>query len=125
MADALDPNPVPTSATAETQIVGLRVEFEGPLPPPEVLEGYARLVPSAPERILQMAERQAAHRQEIERRNSRRPWFGILAGSLLALALLCLAGYALYLGEPLVGGLLGGVDVAGLVAVYIYGTRSR
>ena len=125
MADALDPNPVPTSTTAETQIVGLSVEFRGPLPPPEVLEGYARLVPSAPERILQMTERQAAHRQEIERRNSRRPWFGILAGSLLALALLCLAGYALYLGEPLVGGLLGGVDVAGLVAVYIYGTRSR
>ena len=125
MADAPDTNPVPASTPAETQIVGLRVEFQGPLPPPEVLEGYARLVASAPERILQMAERQAEHRQEIERRNSRRPWFGILAGSLIALALLCLAGYALYLGEPLVGGLLGGVDVAGLVAVYIYGTRNR
>ena len=125
MADTPDPNPVPTDAAAETQIVGLRVDFQGPLPPPEVLEGYARLVSSAPERILQMAERQAAHRQEIERRNSRRPWLGILTGSLIALALLGLAGYALYLGEPLVGGLLGGVDVAGLVAVYIYGTRNR
>ena len=37
--------------------------FAGPLPPPEILEQYNRLVPDAAERILTMAETQAAHRR--------------------------------------------------------------
>ena len=39
--------------------------FQGPIPPPNVLEAYERLVPGAAERILKMAENQAAHRQIV------------------------------------------------------------
>ncbi len=42
--------------------------FQGPLPPPAVLEGYNNLVPNAAERILQMAERQSEHRIEMEKK---------------------------------------------------------
>ena len=41
--------------------------FSGPLPPPETLEGYERVVKGSAERILQMAERQVYHRHEIEK----------------------------------------------------------
>lgn len=45
-----------------------RQVFQGPLPPPAILEGYNKLVPNAAERILQMAERQSEHRIEMEKK---------------------------------------------------------
>ena len=41
--------------------------FSGPLPPPEQLEHYGRIVPNGAERVLAMAERQSQHRQDLER----------------------------------------------------------
>ena len=41
--------------------------FSGPLPRPADLEFYEKIVPGAAERILTMAEKQGAHRQEIEK----------------------------------------------------------
>jgi uncharacterized membrane protein len=42
--------------------------FSGPLPPPEILTKYNEAIPNGAERIMAMAERQAAHRQNIELR---------------------------------------------------------
>jgi len=41
--------------------------FVGPLPPPEALAKYNEALPGAAERIVAMAERQSAHRQDIEK----------------------------------------------------------
>jgi uncharacterized membrane protein len=41
--------------------------FSGPLPPPEILEQYQSIDPNFPERIIAMAEQQAAHRQHLEK----------------------------------------------------------
>lgn len=41
-------------------------EFSGPIPPPELLHRYDEVVPGAANRILEMAEREAAHRQQVE-----------------------------------------------------------
>jgi len=49
--------------------------YQGPIPPVEEFEGYERVLPGAADRILQMAEHQAAHRQALERR--------VLTGDLL------------------------------------------
>ena len=40
--------------------------FQGPLPPPEVLEQYSRIVPNGADRIVAMAESQMRHRQSLE-----------------------------------------------------------
>ena len=40
--------------------------YTGPLPLPEHLEKYESINPGTAERIIAMAERQAAHRQELE-----------------------------------------------------------
>lgn len=40
--------------------------FQGPLPPPEVLEQYSRIVPNGADRIVAMAEGQMQHRQALE-----------------------------------------------------------
>ncbi len=43
------------------------LSYNSPLPPPEILAGYGRTQADAPERILAMAERQEAHRQQMEK----------------------------------------------------------
>lgn len=40
--------------------------FQGPLPPPEVLEQYGRIVPNGADRIVAMAESQMRRRQALE-----------------------------------------------------------
>lgn len=40
--------------------------FVGPLPPPNMLQGYEQACPGAASRIIKMAESQSQHRQKIE-----------------------------------------------------------
>ena len=49
-----------------TQVI--QSEFSGPLPPPNIIKGYEDILPGAADRILSMAENQAKHRQEIEKK---------------------------------------------------------
>lgn len=41
-------------------------QFAGPLPPPALLAEYDKVVPTAAERIIRMAEEQGAHRRSME-----------------------------------------------------------
>lgn len=41
---------------------------EGPLPPPDILEAYDKVVPNGADRIMSLAERQSQHRQDMEAR---------------------------------------------------------
>lgn len=50
-----------------SQIIQIsRESFSGPLPHPDILRGYQELIPSAPERILTMAEKDQQHRIATE-----------------------------------------------------------
>lgn len=40
--------------------------YQGPIPPPSVLEGYNNIVPDAAERIIRLAEEQSNHRMNME-----------------------------------------------------------
>lgn len=42
------------------------ITHEGPLPPPQMLDGYERVVQGAAERIIRMAELEQLHRQQLE-----------------------------------------------------------
>ena len=61
----------------------------GPLPPPEMLDGYERTLPGTAERILSMAEKQQDHRQMIEKAvivgNLRDQRLGVVFAFLLGL----------------------------------------
>lgn len=62
----------------------------GPIPHPQILEGYDRLIPGAAEKIMQQAEQQARHRQNLEKllaeegvkQEKRGQWFGFILGAL-------------------------------------------
>jgi len=87
------------------------------------------MIPDGADRILKMAERQSTHRQYIEK-------WAVIGGTILSyLGVLCAAGIAfgaLFFGSKLIqngyvipGSILGGGGLTGLVAAFIYGTRTR
>ncbi|MEO5327766.1 MAG: DUF2335 domain-containing protein [Magnetococcus sp. THC-1_WYH] len=79
--------------------------FEGPLPPPSVMEGYNQVIPGAAERILHMTEESAAFQQKIsmaalsaQSSDTRRgQWFAFL----VALRALTTGGVAILTRETL------------------------
>ena len=102
--------------------------FQGPLPPPAVLEAYEKLVPGAAERMLKMAENQAIHRQGIEkivvRAGARDSLWGIIVAAVIAICAFGWSAYALSIGQTgeAVKGIL--ATIFGFVVTFIYGKRS-
>jgi uncharacterized membrane protein len=58
--------------------------YQGPLPRPDDFEAYNRVLPGAADRILRMAEKQAAHRQDLENRALRGDLAKSMMGTVLA-----------------------------------------
>jgi uncharacterized membrane protein len=113
------------------QIVQAQISasFSGPLPHPDILVRYNDAVPDAAERILAMAERQSAHRIDLEKRvitaDIRRSNFGLAAGLIVALAFLVGSVVLVLSGYAVEGTIFATVDIAGLVATFVYGTERR
>ncbi|MDO8795616.1 MAG: DUF2335 domain-containing protein [Vicinamibacterales bacterium] len=63
-----DPNALDTrQSQAPARRVSASISaFQGPLPPPEMLERYNAIVPNGADRIVAMAEGQLRHRQQLE-----------------------------------------------------------
>lgn len=82
-------------------------EFSGPLPPPQILRGYNDAFAGCAERIVAMAERQSAHRQEIEKRvidgNCRAQSRGQIFGFALAFMVIAGGVYLLAQGKSIEG----------------------
>ncbi len=101
----------------------------GPLPPPEDLAKYNDIIPDGANRILSMAEQQQKHRMYLEKvvieSDSRRAWAGLIAGLVVALALLGAGTYLIATGHETGGTVLVGLDLATVVGSFIYGTRTR
>jgi uncharacterized membrane protein len=107
-----------------------QVQFQGPLPPPEILGQYERLHPGFAERLLAMAEREQANRQAIEKATNQANI--ILAtnfdaqrktGQYMAFFFgLVLIGASIYLalnGHDVVAGVLGGTTLIGALGLFL------
>ena len=111
------------------QLTTVREEFSGPIPPPAVLERYNQIVPGAAERILAMAEKQSAHRMELEKivitsgaaSSVRGQWFGLFV-ALFGLLVTLILGL---LGREIAATVVGAIDLVGLAGVFIYGSRKK
>ena len=60
-------SPNQQNETSEASFVKQALSFSGPLPLPQILEQYNKINSTFAERIVVMAEKQAAHRQEQEK----------------------------------------------------------
>lgn len=110
----------------------IQVTHSGPLPTPTDIERYDHLIPNGADRIMAMAEREQAHRHQMEEREqalleqAERNDFiitkrgqafglGVCLAVLLAGIVLALAGHAT------VAAVLVGLDLVSLVAVFVAG----
>ncbi|QDV91402.1 hypothetical protein RAS2_25000 [Phycisphaerae bacterium RAS2] len=108
--------------------------YAGPLPPPSLLAKFEEIQPGLVERIVLMAERQAAHRQSMElkqfeeavadqkaaRMEAR---FGQVLGFLICVFALIGGTYASINGSQFFATVIGGGGVVALAAVFIHGKR--
>ena len=121
---------IPTENSAESDVesseliaVSEHYLFSAPLPPPQVLAEYERVMPGLSERIVRMAEKEQEERFSIAKENvglvKRAQWLGFTFGTATL-------GTSLYLithGEPIgsVATLVTGL--ATLIGTFFYGSK--
>lgn len=117
------------AAAQRQQVVTAAYQFQGPIPSPQDLANYDRVLPGLADRLITTFENQAAHRMRLENSATRseniRSYCGLAAGVIVALAFLAMAGFLIHEGHDVAGGVLGTVDIVALVGTFIYGTNSR
>lgn len=93
--------------------------FKGPIPPPEIFARYAEVIPDAPERILQVFEKDSAHARDIQvaalaaqASDNRRVHY--MAWSLVAGGYVLAAGFA-YLNKDTLAAIILGTTLLGTI----------
>ncbi len=121
----------------------LQASWDGPLPPPEILQHYDRIVPGAANRILEMAENWQRHQEQYEKTeqeqegyalattrmvvmgNSKRSYLGVICAFIIAITGL-VGGIILSATGNWTSGLTISLSsLAILTGVFVYGTQSR
>ena len=108
--------------TANSEQIIVSHQFYGPIPPPDALEKYDRTLPGAAERILKMAENEAASRQRNDEKLVdnivRTSYLGVFFAFASVLLLTALAWYALMNNYPAVAsGIV--VVIASVAGIFI------
>jgi len=97
--------------------------FSGPIPPPEVLSGYNTIVPNGAERIAAMAEKQAAHRINIEdfavKEGFKQSGRGQIYGFILGLVALLVAVWLGSQGHDWLGGVIATTTIGAFLTAFV------
>ena len=103
--------------------------FQGPLPPPELMERYNQIVPGAAERILGLFESQVQHRQALEKAviqsdvgDSR---LGLYLGFFVSVVVVIGGVICVLSGYTATGGIIAAIPVPVLAGVFVYGSSNR
>ena len=127
-----DTKDIITKKDKHSSIMMQSVEYSGPLPTPSMLAGYNDVLPGAADRIMTMAEKQAAHRQEKEiikvRTEARDSLLGIASATLLCLIIVgCGTTIALVVRNSaavICGSVLDFAGIASIVGTFLKGTSN-
>ncbi len=124
-----EPNQTHDDKIASQQVTGIQVSYSGPLPPPQILEQFDRIVPGGAERIFAQFESQSKHRQKIELQVIRSNAFAQILGAISAsmIGLIATGGglFLVYQGKSVEGFGAFFTTLASLVGIYIYGKKSQ
>ena len=116
-------------ARPSTQITATASSFEGPIPPPQILQQYNSIVPDAAERIIRMAEKQSDHRMDLEKKvvysNIKKSYAGMGLATIIALYGLFIAKEIAINGNPATAGIIAALDIGGLISIAIYNVKTQ
>ena len=115
------------AVVAKAQITAVTSQtYQGPIPPASEMQKYAAINPELPMRIMAMAEKQSAHRQEIEKIAVAESFKQKRLGATYAfiLGVIAIAGgvYCIVKGYSAYGIALIIADLAALAGAFAYGT---
>lgn len=104
-------------------------QHSGPMPPPEMLEAYNKMVPGIAGELFNDMREDSKHIREMERKalnakileNTLGQVFGFLIGTVAIIA----GAYTAVNGAELSGGLIGGGGVVALTAVFVLGRKPK
>lgn len=129
------PTNQPTVVRAQSQI-----QYQGPLPPAAQYAGYEQTLPGSAHRILAMAEDQAHHRQKLELYSAEseretqqailRIWgrnsgWGLVAATVLGLAMIGGGIFLIWQGKSAEGLGTIGTAVVSLAGVFVWGETRK
>ena len=104
-------------------------QVSGPVPSPDVLEGYERIVPGSAKLIFDNFEAESTHRRKLESKASNRDTFrsmaGMIAGFVVALLLIAAAVYTIREGHPGPGATIIVGGLASAVSIFVTGSRFK
>lgn len=120
----------PSNSQVEAGILRLvAMSRSGPLPHPEELVKYEKILPGSADRIVKMAESEQRHRHEIENERNqaeiRDSGRGVHYAFILGLAGIIGGVVVALFGAPTAGSIIGLGSLASLVGTFIYGTRQQ
>ncbi len=101
--------------------------FQGPIPPPEDLQGYEEVLPGASNRIVTMAEENSKHRRSMEKTiiegnislSKRGQWMGFF----LAIFFVLIALFLAFNGYQKLGGILITTTLIGALVIFVLHER--
>jgi uncharacterized membrane protein len=103
--------------------------FAGPLPAPDVLQGFETVVPGAAERIIVMAEKEQSARLQREGRLTNMSIVMVVLGIFSALVSLgvisYLIKYSIDKGYPNVASILASTSLIGVIGLFIWFRRKK
>jgi uncharacterized membrane protein len=118
-------------ATKRAAVTATRIamQYSGPLPPPNMLAQYEKILPGMAERMMQQFEGQTAHRHGIENKlldkdyglKTRGQFLGIFALFML----LVIIGMMVWFEHPTQAAWLGAATLVGVVSVFVIGKKSE
>jgi uncharacterized membrane protein len=125
---ALSQPGVPPQVLSMT-LAAFSASYSGPLPPAEQIRQYEEVLPGSADRILSMAERQEAHRHELEKLTvkeaTNRSWWGLRLGFVLAVIIVLVGAGAIFTGHTPAGLAAILTPTAILAGVFVYGRREQ
>jgi uncharacterized membrane protein len=116
-------------ATKRAAVTATRIamQYSGPLPPPNMLAQYEKILPGMAERMMLQVEGQTAHRHRIEGKLLDKDYGLKTRGQFLAILalfmLLTIIGMMVWFGHPTQAAWLGAATLVGVVSVFVLGNQ--
>lgn len=108
--------------------VTIATKFSGPIPHPQILEAYERILPGSADRLITAFENQYKHRMLLEDRTNKSQLFqsgaGQVMGGLTVFCCLGITAWMGFLGHDTLAGVIATTTVVSLATIYFLGKRA-